>query len=114
MIKSDCSKTPCDYLLTVAGSPGEFPLPRVGENYVLKQQGPNDCVDPFTGAVRVPGGGEATVEVTLHPTAARKGTGDSWVATAFEGGVVTTFESQNPECGVGAGVQRTALRGTRQ
>ncbi|MEA2702820.1 MAG: eukaryotic-like serine/threonine-protein kinase [Actinomycetota bacterium] len=113
-ISSDCSKTPCDYRLTVVGSPGEFALPRVGEDYVLKEQGPNDCIDLESGAVRVPGGGVATVEVKLRPTAARKNADGRWMATAFEGGVVTTFESQNPECGGGSGVQRTALTGTRQ
>ncbi len=114
VISSDCSKTPCDYRLTVAGSPGEFALPRVGENYVLKEQGPNDCIDHATGAVRVPGGAEATVEVTLRPTAARQGTDGRWQATAFEGGVVTATDSQNPECRGDTGMQRTALVGTRQ
>ena len=114
VISSDCSRTPCDYRLTVTGSPGEFALPRVGEDYALKEQGPNDCVDPATGDIRVPGGGTATVDVSLRPTAARKDTAGGWVATAFEGGVVTTFESQNADCGGGSGVQRTALTATRQ
>jgi serine/threonine protein kinase len=114
VISSDCSKTPCDYKLTVVGSPGEFALPRVGDDYILKEEGPNDCVDLATGEVRVPAGGVSKVEVTLRPTAARKGTDGKWQATAFAGGVVTTFDSQNPDCGGGAGVQRTSLTGTRQ
>jgi serine/threonine protein kinase len=113
VVNADCSKGPCAYRLTVVGSRGEFALPRVGDDYVLKEQGPNDCIDLATGEVRVPGGGRATVEVKLHPTAARKADGH-WVATAFEGAVVTTFDSQNPDCGGGSGVQRTALAGTRQ
>ncbi len=112
-IRSDCSTTPCVLRLAVSGTVGEFALRREGDNYILSEAGPQDCIDLATGAVRVPNGGVASVVVHLRPTAATLAPRGDWSASSLSASIVTTFDSTNPECIQGSGVQRSTAVGTR-
>jgi len=112
-ITSDCSVTPCLLELAVSGAPGEFALRRDGDDYVLSETGPQDCIDLATNAVRVPNGGVASVVVHLRPTSADRTPRGSWAASSLTGSVVTTFDTSVAECVQGSGVQRSSAVGTR-
>ena len=113
-IRSDCTAAPCVLKLVVSGTPGEFDLRRQPDEYVLTASGPQDCIDLPTGALRVANGGVASVSVHLRPTAASRTPRGDWAATGLSGSVVTTFDTTNPGCPQGSGVQRSTAVGTRQ
>jgi len=112
-IRSDCTTTPCVLKLVVSGTTGEFALRRDGDNYLLTEAGPQDCIDLATGVVRVPNGGVASVVVNLRPTAAVRTPRGDLAATSLAGSVVTTFDTSNPGCIQGSGVQRSTAVGAR-
>ncbi len=113
-IRSDCTIVPCVLKLVVSGTPGEFDLRRQPDEYVLAASGPQDCIDLATGALRVANGGAASVSVHLRPTSATRTPRGGWSATGLSGSVVTTFDTTNPGCPEGSGVQRSTAVGTRQ
>jgi hypothetical protein len=113
-IRSDCTALPCVLKLVVSGTPGEFDLRRQPDEYVLAASGPQDCIELSTGALKVPNGGVASVSVHLRPTSASRTPRGDWAATGIAGSVVTTFDTTNPGCPQGSGVQRSTAVGTRQ
>jgi hypothetical protein len=113
-IRSDCTTVPCVLKLAVSGTPGEFDLRRQPDEYVLAASGPQDCIELSTGALKVPNGGVASVTVHLRPTSASRTPRGDWSATGLAGSVVTTFDTTNPGCPQGSGVQRSTAVGTRQ
>ncbi len=113
-IRSDCSAAPCVLRLAVSGTTGEYELRKQPQEYLLLATGPQDCIDLPTGAVRVPNGGVASVTVHLRPTTASRTPRGDWMATGLSGSVVTTFDTSNPACVQGSGVQRSTAVGVRQ
>ncbi|MCA1656907.1 MAG: hypothetical protein LC713_04235, partial [Actinobacteria bacterium] len=113
-ITSDCSATPCVWMLEVTGQPGKFRLRSDPAGYVLSESGPNDCIDLATGAVRVPNGGVASVQAHLRPSGATRTPRGDWKATGLTGSIVTTFETSHPGCVQGSGVQRSTVVGDRR
>jgi len=112
-ITSECSAAPCVLELAVSEQPGKYTLRQEGEDYVLSASGPNDCIDLPTGVVRVPNGGVASVQVHLRPTGATRTPRGDWAATSLTGFVVTTFDTSDPVCVQGSGLQRSTVVGTR-
>ena len=76
--------------------------------------GPQDCIVLSTGALQVPLAGVASVSVHLRPTSAIRTPRGGWAATGLSGSIVTTFDTSNPGCTQGSGVQRSTAVGTRQ
>ena len=113
-IRSDCSVTPCALKLTVTDPVGEFDLRRQAEEYVVAVSGPQDCIVLSTGVLQVPNAGVASVSVHLRPTSAIRTPRGGWSATGLSGSIVTTFDTSNPGCTQGSGVQRSTAVGTRQ
>ncbi len=113
-IRSECSTSPCTLRLAVSGTDGEFELRDRGDEYFIAASGPQDCIDLPSGALRVANGGLASVTVQLRPNSASRTPRGDWVASGLSGSVVTTFDTSNPDCINGSGVQRSTALGSRQ
>jgi hypothetical protein len=62
----------------------------------------------------VPNGGVASVVVRLRPTSATRVPNGTWRASSLTGFLVTTFDTSQPDCIQGSGVQRSTALGVRR